>query len=104
MDGRVDLVLEKPDTPMLDADVACHFSKVLVGSQERLYAIASDINMGALVFDKDGDFLTFFGSATVETTGAVILKYIRRQFMSETQRQNDYQYTPVTLTNMDITN
>lgn len=101
MDGRVDRILEKPDTPMLDAAVACHFSKVLVGSQERLYAIASDINMGALVFDKDGDFLTFFGSATVETTGAVILKYIRRQFMSETQRQNDYQYTPVTLTNMD---
>ena len=102
LDGRVDLVLEKPDTPMLGSGVACHFTKVLVGSQDRLYAIASDVNMGALVFDKEGSFLTFFGSATVETTAEVILKYIRRQFMSEIQRQNDYQYTPVTLTNLDI--
>lgn len=100
--GKADLILEKPDTPMLDAETACHFTKVLIGSQDRLYAIASDVNMGALVFDGEGRFLTFFGSATVETTAQVLLKFLRRQFMSEEQRKKDYQYTPVVLTNFDM--
>lgn len=102
MNGAVNLVIEKPDTPMLGDEVACRFTKVIVGSQNRLYAIASDVNIGSLVFDENGRFLTFFGSANVETTAAVIFKYVRRRFMSEIQRQNDYQYTPVTLTNFDI--
>ena len=102
INGAVNLVIEKPDTPMLGDEVACRFTKVIVGSQNRLYAIASDVNIGSLVFDENGRFLTFFGSANVETTAAVIFKYVRRRFMSEIQRQNDYQYTPVTLTNFDI--
>lgn len=72
--GNVDLIIEKPDTPMLGEEIACIFTKVLIGSEQRIFAIASDVNMGAMVFDQNGRFLTFFGSADVETTAAVLLE------------------------------
>ncbi len=101
MDGVADLILYKPDTPVLDEKTACNYTKVLVDERGRIYAIANDVNMGALVFDSSGRFLTLYGSTTVEATAEVVLKYIRRRFMSEEQRKNDYQYTPITLTNFD---
>ena len=102
MDGVADLVIGKPDTAVLDEKTACNFIKVIVDPQNRIYAIANDVNIGALVFDRDGKFLTLFGSTNVQTTAEVILKYIRRKFMSEEQRKNDYSYTPITLTSFDI--
>lgn len=102
MDGVVDLVIGKPDTPVLSSETSCNFVKVVVDIQERIYAIANDVNVGALVFDAEGKFLTFFGSTNVKTTAEVIMKYIRRKFMSEEQRKNDYSYTPITLTSFDI--
>lgn len=102
MDGVADLVIGKPDTAVLDEKTACNFIKVIVDPQNRIYAIANDVNIGTLVFDRDGKFLTLFGSTNVQTTAEVILKYIRRKFMSEEQRKNDYSYTPITLTSFDI--
>lgn len=102
MDGVADLIINKPDTAVLDEKTACNFVKVIVDPQNRIYAIANDVNIGALVFDEEGNFLTLFGSTNIRTTAEVILRYIRRKFMSEEQRKNDYSYTPVTLTSFDI--
>lgn len=102
MDGVADLVIGKPDTAVIAKKTACNFVKVIIDLQNRIYGIANDVNVGALVFDQDGKFITLFGSTNVQTTAEVILKYIRRKFMSEEQRKNDYSYTPITLTSFDI--
>ncbi len=100
--GRVTLVINKPDSPSIDPDVMFDVNKVMVGSQDRIYALVGTINQGALVFTKDGEFQTFFGSNKVTQTAEVISKYLWRRFMSEAQLKSMATYTPVNMVNFDV--
>ncbi len=101
-DGRVQMVITKPVSPSIDQDLPFYVRKVVVGSQSRIYALVESINQGALVFDKEGNFLNFFGSNKVKQTAEVISKFIWRKFMSETQLAASATYTPINMVNFDI--
>ncbi|MBQ1950590.1 MAG: YIP1 family protein [Clostridia bacterium] len=101
-EGRVVQVITQPDSPSIDKESPFYVRKVVVGSQGRIYALVESINQGALVFNEDGEFLSFYGSNKVRKTGEVIYKYLWRKFMSEEQLQQMYTFTPVNMLNFDI--
>lgn len=101
-DGNIGLKINKPDTGLLDDNIMCNYTKILVDSENRIYAIADDVNIGAMVFAQDGEFKTFYGSNPVVKTADVIKKYIMRRFMSKTQLKGSLQYTAANFSNFDI--
>ncbi len=101
-DGKVNLVITKPNSPSIDQDVPFYARKVTVGSQGRIYALVESLNQGALVFTDDGDFQTFFGSNKIKQTAEVISKYLWRRFMTEEQLKSMASYTPINMVNFDV--
>ena len=101
-DGQVERVILKPDTSMLNSDIACNYSKVLLDKHGRIYALAEDVNAGAMVFSESGEFITFYGGNKVEVTLETLRKYLLRRFMSEEQLRASFQYKPVSIANFDI--
>lgn len=100
--GTVVQVITQPDSPSIDKETPFYVRKVVVGSQGRIYALVESINQGALVFNEDGEFLSFYGSNKVRKTADVIYKYLWRKFMSEEQLQQMYTFTPVNMLNFDM--
>ena len=100
-DGGLKMVLHKPETSILDEGLSCNFIKVLTDEQGRIYALADDVNIGAMVYLPDGSFHTFYGSNPVTKTADVIKKYLLRRFMSEKQLKGSLQYTSVNFSNFD---
>ena len=101
-DGNLKNIITKPVTSILEENISCNFTKVLIDNQGRIYAVADDINIGAMVFLPSGEFVTFYGSNPVTKTADVIKKYLLRRFMSETQLKGSLQYTSVNFSNFDI--
>ena len=100
-EGSLKTVLRKPETSVLEEDISCNFIKVLIDEQGRIYALADDVNIGAMVYLPDGSFHTFYGSNPVTKTADVIKKYLLRRFMSEKQLKGSLQYTSVNFSNFD---
>ena len=77
-------------------------SNVLEDRNGKLYVLTDSINMGAFVFDTDYSFDNYYGSNTVIKTGAVIMNYIKRKFMTRAQIENSTISTPVSIRGFDI--
>lgn len=93
--GRPDHALQGTDTPF-------RVTKVLLDRQDLLYALVESVNSGALVFNRDGEFLRFFGSNPITATAQVLFDYIRKRFMTSEQRERMLQHTPTTFSNFDV--
>ncbi len=100
--GVVKKVIEKSMIDLIKSDALFDVSKIAIGYEDKIYVIATSINNGILVFDQNGKFIKFFGSNPIEVTADVLLKYIKKKFMSKEQWQRTYQYTPINLRNFDI--
>lgn len=102
-EGRVTHILYKPETTLLDETVPFRVTKVTVGNNGKLFAVAESINTGAFVFSSDTyAFERFFGSNKVEAGADALIKYFMRRFMTQEQLAATYSYTPVTITNFDM--
>lgn len=101
-ENTVEKIIYKPQTSILDEEISCNFTKVLLDKQGRIYAVADDINIGTMVFSPSGEFITFYGGNKVDVTLETIRKYLTRRFMSETQLRASFQYTPISISNFDI--
>lgn len=101
--GVVFNIIDKSKVKSLAQDAKFDVSKVILGENKNIQVIAGSINNGIMVFQNDGTFIKFFGSNPVNATYYVIMKYLRRSFMSEGQLQRSMQYTPITISNFDMT-
>lgn len=101
-EGFIIQVIEKPNTAILSADTTFNVTKVAVDFDDRLYAVAENINLGSFVFDKFGNFERFYGSNTVIQTSEVIANYIKKQFLTAEQRAGLISETPTIFSNFDI--
>lgn len=100
-DGKVRHIITKPDV-LSDDDTPFRVSNVLEDRNGKLYVLTDSINMGAFVFDTDYSFDNYYGSNTVIKTGAVIMNYIKRKFMTRAQIENSTISTPVSIRGFDI--
>ncbi len=100
--GNVKHVITRPDQQLQDTEAPFRATKVILDRKDQLYIICDSINLGAFVYDLDGNFKTFFGSNNVQATAEVIMNYIKRQFMTRAQLKTQKKITPIALTNFDI--
>lgn len=100
--GNVKTVITRPDEQLVDTELPFSARKVLVDRKGLVYVLCDGINLGAFVFNMDGEFVTFYGSNNVTATSEVILNYFRKKFMTREQMQGLTQITPISITNFDI--
>ncbi len=101
---KLKFIITRPDKALEGYDNPFDAVKICVDNSDQIYVIAKSINIGAMVFTKDGEFLRFFGSNKVTATAQVILNQIKKRFMTQKQINAMQQYTPVSFTNFDIDN
>ena len=98
---KLDFIISRPDKALEGYDNPFDAVKVCVDDSDQIYVIANSINIGAMVFSQDGEFLRFYGSNKVTATAEVILNQIKKRFMTQKQISAMKQYTPVSFTNFD---
>lgn len=100
--GKVIKVIEKPDTKLVGYDFTFDVTKVAVNQQGNLLAVVKSINNGSFAFDKEGNFLYFYGRNTVTKTIDAILNQIRKLYMSQEQLKKIQSIAPAPFTNFDV--
>lgn len=101
-DHSLDYVLTRPETARLEEDLLFDVSKVSVDNRHNLYVIAKSGNMGAFVFDGEGNYQRLFGGNTVVQTAEVIMKYLLRPFLTQQQLEAMASSVPLTVSNFDV--
>lgn len=102
LQGNVLMHITRPDDILQDTDMKFKVNKVIVDNKDTLYVLVEGINLGAFVFDQQGEFQTFFGSNPVTTTSQMISDYFWKRFMTEEQRKGLLKVTSTMFTNFDV--
>lgn len=97
--GELVAVFGRPDTKMLDSSITYQPKKIAVDPVGRMYVVASSVNQGLMVLEKDGKFLRFMGANSVKLN---IGQYIWRMFSTEEQRKRMELFVPTEYTNVAI--
>ncbi len=101
--GAVYKIIERPDSKILPDSFNFKPSKLVIDSRGFMYVACEECYYGALVFDKDGNFLSLFGSNKVEGT---VLDAFQKVWDLITQnsakRANDVQNLPYQFVNIHI--
>lgn len=95
-------IIPDPEETHQDGDLPFDVCKVIVDNRNNLYAIARSNNMGAFVFDSDGNYVRFFGGNEVEKTGEVVMKYLLRPFLTQEQLEGMVTSTPINIASFDV--
>ncbi len=100
--GNVSLIITRPDEQLSDTDAPFQATKILIDRKNLIYVICETINLGAFVFDQEGNFKNFFASNNVTATVDVLLNFFRKKFLTREQMKAIRKSTPITLTNFDV--
>ena len=98
----VDLIIERPDSVLVNTDAAFRATKVAFNSDGNIFVIAEGIDQGIFVFGSDGSFSHFSGSNEVKVTAEVVLNNILKRFLTRTQIKGLSSATPISIDNLDI--
>lgn len=100
--NTVDLIIERPDSVLVNTDAAFRATKVAFNSDGNIFVIAEGIDQGIFVFGSDGSFSHFSGSNEVKVTAEVVLNNILKRFLTRTQIKGLSSATPISIDNFDI--
>jgi len=100
--GNVSYLLKKPENELYPQEKPFRPIKVLVDKSRNIYVLGEGIFQGAVVFNKGGKFLEYFGSNRVGLNANILLDLFWRRFMTEEQISASARNVPVEYTNFDI--
>lgn len=101
--GVISKTFAKPVTPYLDKNRTFQPKKVVVDSQDVIYALSDNINEGIVSVDQENTFLGFFGSERVSMTAAQLADYYwRKWFLNDIQINQLISFQPTEYSNMYI--
>ncbi len=101
-DGNVDKIFTRPINEIYSADVTFNPNKVCVDKAGNVYIVVKSVTKGAVMYDKEGEFLGFFGANTVQQTAEVLSNAFWNLFKTDDQKARSKKTTPVGFTNFDI--
>lgn len=101
LSGSIVRTIEKPDNAMYPIDTF-QPQKVLLDNMGNLYVLVQGIYQGALCFDKEDEFIGYYGENKVVATYDVLMQKFWRYFMTEDQIDSTSSIVPVEYTNFDI--
>lgn len=101
-DGKILREVLRPEHSQFSGDTLFLPTKVLVDRQGNLYAQCEGFYQGLVMFDENGEFLSFFGSESVFASVEVQLQYFWQQLMSQEQKDQTSRYVPTEIMAMTI--
>ena len=101
-EGNVDRLFTKPTNELYDQGLSYKPSKVLTDKAGNVYVVVKSVTKGAVMFNKDGEFLGFYGANRVEQTAEVLANAFWNLISTDAQRDRSVKRTPIGFTNFDI--
>lgn len=101
-DGMVKTVLTKPETENFPDSLQFKPINVLVDDADNTYVLADGFYYGAIVYDAEGNYKSFYGASKVKVTASLIADRFWRKFMTGKQLDYTRNYLPATFTSFDI--
>lgn len=98
-DKNVTLVVENPQSEILDDDFDFTPLKVAVDYANRVYVVAAGKTEGILVFDSEGNFTSFFGTINVKIS---VWERFWRKLSTKAQRSKQVLYIATEFTGLDV--
>ena len=95
--------ITRPENESIPAGVLFAPSKVLADQKGAIYVLLPGLYRGACVFSPEGEFLSFFGSNTVELSPMMLLDYFWKGLLNRKQVEGMARYVPVEYNNFDLT-
>lgn len=106
--GKLIKEIKAPDSPILPEDFNFLPAKIAQDSKGFLYVISEGAYYGALLFNEDYEFLSFYGANTVNATVLSTIQNLWNMlFQNDKKRANDmkklpYQFLDITLDSKDF--
>lgn len=100
--GQVVVKYQSPESPLLNEGFVFEPSRVIVSKSGITYVLIDGFHLGALVYDSEGVFQTFFGSNDVKVTAKMVSDKLLRKLMTEEQKAKLSRYVPVQYDGFDI--
>lgn len=102
IDGNVSMEFYKPESNIYGAETTYNPEKVLVDKAENVYVVIGSVTRGAVMYNKKGEFLGFYGANRVEQTAEVLSNAFWSLFSTEKQLERTTRNAPVGFSNFDI--
>lgn len=102
MNGNIKMKIQKPDSELYPAESDFKPLKVTVDSANNVYVIVLGLFQGAVSFNRDGEFIEFYGANRVEGTVAVLNNLIWKKFMTKEQKASLERFVPIEYVSFDV--
>ena len=101
-DGNIRQLLTKPENGTFPQESEFRPQKVLCDSGGNVYVLVLGVYQGAVVFNPQGEFTSFYGSNTVEITARLLMDRFWKSLLNTEQQEQMSNYVPVQFTGFDI--
>ncbi|MBE5786754.1 MAG: hypothetical protein E7324_04355 [Clostridiales bacterium] len=92
----------RPDSDLLEENAEFKPDKVLANQLGTVFILPKGMYLGAVMYDRTGKFLGFYGANNVTVSVAVMIDYMWKQLLSQQQVNNMARYVPVQYASFDI--
>lgn len=96
--GVIRTIFEKPKSVLLDENTEYKPTKIIVDNNKNMYILSKNINTGAIMTDKNNDFVGFFGTNKVKETTLIKVERLWKKILSG--GKSDYSFQPVAINNL----
>ena len=100
--GDIDMVLEKPESPLFPQEKEFIPVKVAVDENGLVYVLCEGIYLGSVMYSAEGEFLGFYGSNKVEVSLDLLLDGVIKDIVDEDAKELMSKYTPVEYSSLAI--
>ncbi len=101
-DGNVLFEFTKPTDSLYDQQLSYNPEKVLCDKAGNVYVVVGSVTRGSVMFDKNGEFMGFYGANRVEQTADVIANAFWSLISTEEQQERTIRSAPIGFSNFDV--
>ncbi len=92
----------RPDSDLLEENAEFKPDKVLANRLGTVFILPKGMYLGAVMYDRQGNFLGFYGANDVAVSVGVMMDYMWKQILSQEQVGSMARYVPVQFASFDI--
>lgn len=100
--GEINRTYTTPDINQFNDTIFFEPTRVLVDPQGNLYALCRGIYHGMVLFNSEGEYVTFYGAESVYASAEVRLAQMWKNIMSDEAEEGTAQYVPTEMKCIDI--
>lgn len=101
-EGNISKVVGKPESEIFPQEKEFRPIAVISDSVGNIYTVISGVFQGAPTFDREGNFIEFFGSDRVELTARLLADLFWKRIVNDEMRDRLSRYVPLEYRNFDI--